>query len=82
MAIEQVTDEIKKIFSVTISPEATEYLGSEIHIAKDHLCGWNGQPHLYKNLEWKLGSIIKTQQMTETPSTPGFHVVRNIPNAI
>jgi len=41
----------EKSFSVTISPEATEYLGSEIHIAKDHLCGWNGQPHLYKNLE-------------------------------
>jgi len=30
----------------------------------------------------KFGSIVKTQQMTETPSTPGFHVVRNIPNVI
>jgi hypothetical protein len=32
-AIEQVTNEIKKVFNVTISPEATEYLGCEIHIA-------------------------------------------------
>jgi len=28
-AIDQVTDEIKKVFKVTISPEATEYLGCE-----------------------------------------------------
>ena len=82
MAIEQVTDEIKKIFNVTISPEATEYLGCEIPIAKDHTCGWIGQPHLYKKLERKFGCIVKTQQTTETPSTPGFNVVRNIPNAI
>ena len=60
----------------------TEYLGCEIHIEKDHTCGWIGQPHLYKNLERQFGSIVKTQQTTETPSTPGFHVVRNIPNAI
>jgi len=29
----------------------------------------------------KVWSIVKTQQMTEL-STPGFHVDRNIPNAI
>ena len=81
-AIDQVTDEIKKVFNVTISPEATEYLGCEIHIEKYHTCSWIGQPHLFNNLEWKFGSIIKTQWTTETPSTPGFHVVRNIPNAI
>jgi len=50
-AIEQVTDEIKKIFNVTISPKVTEYLGCEIHIAKDHSCRWNVQPHLYKDSE-------------------------------
>ena len=60
----------------------TEYLGCEIHVAKDHSCRWIGQPHLYKNYERKFGSIVKTQRMTETPSTLGFHVVRNIPNAI
>ena len=63
MAIEQVTDEIKKIFSVTISPEATEYLGCEIHVVKNNTCGWIGQPQPYKNLERKFGSIVKTQQM-------------------
>jgi len=36
----------------------------------------------YKNLDCKFGDIVKTQQTTETPSTPGFHVVRNIPNAV
>ena len=30
----------------------------------------------------KFWSIVKTQQTTETPSNPGFHVVRNIPTAI
>lgn len=69
MAIEQVSDEIKKFFSVTISPEATEYLGCEIHLEKDHSSRWIGQPQLYKILEKKFGSIIKTQRMTETPST-------------
>jgi len=39
VAIEQVTDEIKKFFDVTISPEATEYLGCEIYVAKDYSCG-------------------------------------------
>jgi len=81
-AIDQVTDEIKKVFNVTISPEATEYLGCEIHVAKNNTCGWTGQPHLNKNLEQKFGSIVKTQCTTETPSTPGSHVVRNIPNAV
>jgi len=60
-AIEQVTDEIKKVFNVTISPDATEYLGCKIHVAKNNTCGWIGQPHLYKNLEQKFGSIVKTQ---------------------
>jgi len=50
-AIDQVTDEIKKVFNVTISPEATEYLGCEIHIEKYHTCSWIGQPHLFNNLE-------------------------------
>jgi len=59
-----------------------EYLGCEIHVAKNNSCGWIGQPHLYKNLERKFGGIVKTQRMRETPSTPGFHVVRNIPNAV
>jgi len=26
--------------------------------------------------------VLKGQQATETPSTPGFHVVRNIPEAV
>jgi len=81
-AIDQVTEEIKKFFNVTVSPEATEYLGCKIHIAKDYTCGWIGQPHLYKNLEQKFGNIVKLQRTTETPSTPGFHVVRNIPNVV
>jgi len=81
-AIDQVTEEIKNVFNVTVSPEATEYLGCKIHVAKNNTCSWIGQPHLYKNLEQKFGSIVKTQCTTETPSTPGFHVVRNIPNAV
>jgi len=81
-AIEQVTDKIKKVFNVTISPEATEYLECEIHVAKNNTCGWIGQPHLHKNLERKFGSIVKTQRTTKTPSTPGFHVVRTISNAV
>ena len=60
MAIEQATEEIKKVFNVMISPEATEYLGCEIKVAKDHTCGWIGQPHLY-NLDHKFGDIVKTQ---------------------
>jgi len=81
-AIDQVTEEIKNVFNATVSPEATEYLGYKIHVAKNNTCGWIRQPHLYKNLERKFGSIVKTQRTTETPSTPGFHVVRNIPNAV
>jgi len=26
--------------------------------------------------------MVKAQRATETPSTPGFHVVRNIPEAV
>jgi len=81
-AIDKVTEEIKNVFNVTVSPKATEYLGCKIHIAKSNTCSWMGQPHLYKNLERRFGNIVKTQQTTETPSTPGFHVVRNIPNAV
>jgi len=81
-AIDQVTEEIKNLFIVTVSPEATEYLGCEIPVAEDYTCGWIGQPHIYKNLEQKFGNISKTQCMTETPSPPGFHVVRNILNAV
>jgi len=81
-AIDQVTEEIKNIFNVTVSPEAMEYLGCKVHVAKNNTCGWIRQPHLYKNLERKFGSIVKTQRTTETPSTPGFHVMRNIPNAM
>jgi len=36
----------------------------------------------FKSLERKFGSIVKTQRTTETPSTPGFHVMRNIPDAV
>ena len=60
-AIDQVTDEIKKVFNVTIIPEVTEYLGCEIHVANNNTCSWIRQPHLYNNLERKFGSIIKTQ---------------------
>jgi len=38
IAIDQATDEIKKVFNVTISPEATEYLGCKIHVTKNHTC--------------------------------------------
>jgi len=81
-AIDQVTEVIKNFFDVTVSLEAMEYLGCEIHVAKDNTCGWIEQLHLFKNSERKFGNIVKTQRTTETPSTPGFHVVRNIPNAV
>ena len=67
---------------MTVSSIATEYLGCEIDIAENYSCGWIGQPDLYKNLEVKFGTMIKVQRATETPSTPGFHVVRNIPEAV
>ena len=41
-----------------------------------------GQPDLYKNLERKFSNMLKVQQAAETPSTPGFHVVRNVPEAV
>ena len=50
-AIDKATKEIKEIFSVTVSPIAKEYLGCEINVAENYLCGWIGQPDLYKNLE-------------------------------
>ena len=81
-AIEKATKEIKEVFSVMVSPIATEYLGCEINVAENYSCGWIGQPDLYKNLEKKIGNMLKGQQTTETPSTPGFHVVRNIPDAV
>ena len=76
-AIDKATKEIQAIFSLTVSPIATEYLGCEIDVAENYLCRWIGQPDLYKNLEVKFGNMIKVQRATETPSTPGFHVVRN-----
>ena len=81
-AIEKATNEIKAIFSVTVSPIAMEYLGCEINVAENYSCGWIGQSDLYKNLEKKFYNMIKGQRATETPSTPGFHVVRNIPEAV
>ena len=51
-------------------------------MAENHSSKWIGQPDLYKNLEKKFGNIVKGQQATETPSTPDFHVVRNIPEAV
>ena len=50
-AIDKATKEIKEIFSVTVSPIATEYLGCEIDVAENYSCGWIGQSDLYKNLE-------------------------------
>ena len=61
-AIDQVTEEIKNVFNVTVSPEATVYLGCEIHVAKNNTCSWIGQPHLYKNLERKFGSIVHNKR--------------------
>ena len=34
-AIEQATEEIKRVFNVTISPEASECLGCEIKVGKE-----------------------------------------------
>ena len=81
-AIDKATKEMKEIFCVMVSPIATEYLGCEINVAENYSCGWIGQPDLYKNLEKKFGNMIKGQRATETPSTPGFHVVCNIPEAV
>jgi len=81
-AIDKTTKEIKEVFSVMVSPIATEYLGCKLNVAENYLCGWIGQSDLYKNLEKKFGNMLKGQQITETPSTPGFHVVRNIPEAV
>ena len=39
-AIDQVTEEIKNIFNVTVSPEAKEYLGCKTQVAKNNTCGW------------------------------------------
>jgi len=58
-AIDQVTEEIKNVFNVTVSPEATEYLGCKIHIAKNNTCVWIGQPHLYKNVEQNLEVLLR-----------------------
>jgi len=81
-AIDKATNEIKAIFIVTVSPIAMEYLGCEINVAENYSCGWIGQSDLYKNLEKKFDNMIKGQRATETPSTPGFHVVHNIPEAV
>ena len=67
---------------MTVSPIAMEYLGCEIDVAENYLIGWIGQPDLYKNLEKKFNNMLKGQRATETPSTPGFHVVCNIPKII
>ncbi len=48
-AIDKATNKIKAIFSVTVSPIATEYLGCEINVAENYSCGWIGQSDLYKN---------------------------------
>jgi len=60
-AIDKATKEIKAVFSVTVSPIATEYLGWEINVAENYLCGWIGQSDLYKNLEKKIGNMLKGQ---------------------
>ena len=41
---------------------------------------WSARP--IQKLEVKFGNMIKVQQTTETPSTPGFHIVPNIPEAV
>ena len=56
-AIDKATKEIKEIFSVTVSPIATEYLGCEISVAENYSCGRIGQSDLYKNLERKFGNL-------------------------
>ena len=53
-AIDKATTEIKAMFSVTVSPIATEYLGCEIDVVENYSCGWIGQSDLYKNLEKKM----------------------------
>jgi len=72
-AIDKAAKEIKEVFSVTVSPVATEYLGCEINMAENYSCGWIDQSDLYKNLEKKFSNMLKGQPATETPSTPGFH---------
>ena len=49
-AIDKATKEIKEIFSVTVSPIATEYLGCEIDVAENYSCGWIGQSDLYQTV--------------------------------
>ena len=51
-------------------------------MTENYSCGWIGQSDLYKNLEKKIDNMLKGQRTTEMPSTPGFHVVRNIPEAV
>ena len=58
-AIDKATKEIKEVFSVTVSPVATEYLGCEINVAENYLCRWIGQSDLYKNLEKKFDNMLK-----------------------
>jgi len=45
-AIDKVTKEIKEVFSVTVSPIATAYLGCEINVAENYSCRWIGQSDL------------------------------------
>ena len=46
-AIDKATNEIKAIFSVMVSPIATEYLGCEIDMAENYSCVWIGQAMLF-----------------------------------
>jgi len=81
-AIDKATKEIQAVFSVTVSPIAMEYLGCEIDVEENYSCEWIGQSDLYKNLERKFVNMVKAQRATEPPSTQGFHIVRNIPEAV
>ena len=45
-AIDKTTKEIKEVFSVMVSPIATEYLGCKLNVAENYLCGWISQIYI------------------------------------
>ena len=65
-----------KGLSLKIQDNLKDYLLCNIKVNRENQQAILTQPHLIKNLEWKMGSVVKDMKSYLTPGTPGMILVK------
>ena len=74
--IKNVSEELKKVFNITVEEEMTDYLGCEFKTDKEGNNAWLGQPNIVKSLKDKFGYLVEELKIPKTPGTPGLSIVK------